>query len=205
MVRCIRSRNLNKTDKAHRVSYDDTDTYKLKKDYANKLCLDGTMAWAVDFDDPATSLSALNSAAGSSTLSKFLNLDDDVAINPAFASEKLRAFQSVDAATRTIFWTDCQISPACPIGYSALTTGHGKVKCQSFLKIRIADLYRCSIMTSKQSLPTGVMVGRKVRRGLSASNRTCKPVGVDGLEGLSSAKEPVQVVSTCESYVSSNY
>lgn len=85
------------------------------------------MAWAVDFDDPETSLSALNSAAGSSTLSTFLNLDEDVSINSEFASKKLAAFSSVDAASRTIFWTDCQISPVCPTGYSALTTGHGKV------------------------------------------------------------------------------
>ncbi|KAJ5933736.1 chitinase [Penicillium verhagenii] len=33
------------------VSYDDATTIKMKVDYANSLCLGGTMVWAVDLDD----------------------------------------------------------------------------------------------------------------------------------------------------------
>lgn len=36
-----------------RVSYDDDETFKLKKDFANSKCLGGTMAWAVDMDSPS--------------------------------------------------------------------------------------------------------------------------------------------------------
>jgi chitinase len=34
------------------VSYDDEETLKMKLDYANKLCLGGTMIWALDLDKP---------------------------------------------------------------------------------------------------------------------------------------------------------
>lgn len=35
-----------------RVSYDDKDTLKLKKQYAADKCLGGTLEWAVDMGDP---------------------------------------------------------------------------------------------------------------------------------------------------------
>ncbi|PYI28107.1 glycoside hydrolase, partial [Aspergillus indologenus CBS 114.80] len=34
------------------VSYDDSETFALKLDYANSLCLGGTMVWALDLDEP---------------------------------------------------------------------------------------------------------------------------------------------------------
>jgi chitinase len=33
------------------ISYDDADTFKLKIDYANKICLGGLMVWAASTDD----------------------------------------------------------------------------------------------------------------------------------------------------------
>lgn len=37
----------------HRVSYDDKDTRKLKKQYAADKCLAGTLEWAVDMEVPS--------------------------------------------------------------------------------------------------------------------------------------------------------
>lgn len=34
------------------VSYDDEETLKMKREYANSLCLGGTMVWALDLDKP---------------------------------------------------------------------------------------------------------------------------------------------------------
>ncbi|KAF7593687.1 hypothetical protein BBP40_011097 [Aspergillus hancockii] len=45
------------------VSWDDTETLRLKMDYANKRCLGGTMAWAVDLDD-GTLIGHLGEAMG---------------------------------------------------------------------------------------------------------------------------------------------
>ncbi|KAI9739285.1 MAG: hypothetical protein M1834_007498 [Cirrosporium novae-zelandiae] len=39
------------------VSYDNNETLSLKTDYANSLCLGGTLVWAVSLDDSTTSLS----------------------------------------------------------------------------------------------------------------------------------------------------
>jgi GH18 family chitinase len=37
------------------VSYDDADTFKQKRDFANKRCLGGLMVWAVDQVDQTDS------------------------------------------------------------------------------------------------------------------------------------------------------
>ena len=33
------------------VSYDDEKTFEIKPNYANELCLGGTMIWSIDQDD----------------------------------------------------------------------------------------------------------------------------------------------------------
>lgn len=38
----------NKTNEENRASYDDDETFALKKQYADKKCIGGTMAWALD-------------------------------------------------------------------------------------------------------------------------------------------------------------
>lgn len=60
----------------------------------------------------------------------------------------------------------------------------------------VTDLHRYSTLIFRRSLQMVVTEERKAPSELSAFSRTCKPVVVDGLEDLSRAKEPVQVVST---------
>ncbi|KAK7958032.1 glycoside hydrolase family 18 protein [Apiospora saccharicola] len=52
------------------VSYDDDETFKMKLDYANNLCLGGSMIWAVSTDDSlGTAASALSKTTGRIALS----------------------------------------------------------------------------------------------------------------------------------------
>ena len=79
------------------VSYDDSETFQMKLNYANSICLGGTMIWSVDQDD--ASYTAL------------MGLYPDIGINnPSF----------VDATSCMI--TGC--GQACPTGqqWSAMTT-----------------------------------------------------------------------------------
>ncbi|KAF9465227.1 hypothetical protein BDZ94DRAFT_1307367 [Collybia nuda] len=78
------------------VSYDDTQTLQMKLDYANSICLGGTMIWSVDQDD--SSFTALH------------GLYSDVNIN---------APSSIDSGNQ------CQITgcgQGCPDKYESLTT-----------------------------------------------------------------------------------
>ncbi|KAI1954495.1 hypothetical protein LOZ12_001146 [Ophidiomyces ophidiicola] len=50
-------------DRDQWVSWDDTETLKLKIDYANRRCLGGTMIWAIDLDD-GTLINELGSTLG---------------------------------------------------------------------------------------------------------------------------------------------
>jgi chitinase len=96
------------------VSYDDAQTFNIKKGYANSHCIGGTMAWAVDLDsDNNSAIDGLNT--GNNTIS------DTAVIRVATGS--------YNAATLGIFWTPCLPpgSQVCPQGYTLLTTGHGKV------------------------------------------------------------------------------
>lgn len=113
------------------VSYDDTDTFKLKMSYANSLCLAGTskylssvlssgyllistVVWALDLDPDASSALDLNTRAnGASSLSR----------------KALKSVQKQQSAQAALFWTPClsDSDRVCPIGYSPLLQGHGKV------------------------------------------------------------------------------
>jgi len=97
------------------VSYDDNETFALKTAYANKLCLGGTMVWALDLDTPITSDSVTNL--------KSYGLSSEKVVQEA-------AVASSNAATMGIFWTVC-LPPGtvnhCPTGYTELLSGHGKV------------------------------------------------------------------------------
>nr|AIT18909.1 chitinase [Hirsutella thompsonii] len=50
-------------DRDQWLSWDDARTIKMKREYANKRCLGGTMVWAIDLDD-----GTLNQALGNATL-----------------------------------------------------------------------------------------------------------------------------------------
>ncbi|KAJ7257772.1 hypothetical protein C8J57DRAFT_1516652 [Mycena rebaudengoi] len=78
------------------VSYDDAETLLQKVNYANSICLGGTMIWSVDQDD--TSYTALR------------GLYSDIAINTPSSSET---------------GNECQITgcgQSCPSGYNTLTS-----------------------------------------------------------------------------------
>lgn len=101
------------------VSYDDSETYALKLEYANQLCLGGTFVWALDLDDPTNTTSTDDLSSGASSIS---------------ISEKIttgiKKTTTVDnGATLGIFWTPClpPNSQTCPAGYNVIANGHGKV------------------------------------------------------------------------------
>ncbi|KAI8940612.1 hypothetical protein NX059_001884 [Plenodomus lindquistii] len=104
------------------VSYDDEETVQMKKEFANKHCLGGTMVWALDLDDPSTSTSII-----STQLQQLRDIGDDVDLNPIFAKAKLASTQKANNIALATFWTDCQADPICPQGFKKLTLGHGKV------------------------------------------------------------------------------
>ncbi|KAL6237121.1 glycosyl hydrolases family 18-domain-containing protein [Aspergillus navahoensis] len=96
------------------VSYDDAQTFAMKVNYANKLCLGGTMVWALDLDSAVNTTSIDN-----------LNSMDSLNFSPVIKA----ATVSSNAATLGIFWTPCLPpgSQECPDGYDAIVWGHGKV------------------------------------------------------------------------------
>lgn len=51
------------------VSYDDLETYALKLEYANQLCLGGTFVWALDLDDPTNTTLTDDLSSGASSIS----------------------------------------------------------------------------------------------------------------------------------------
>jgi len=96
------------------VSYDDAQTFNMKKGYANSHCIGGTMAWALDLDTTDNqAIDALNT--GNNTFSETPQIK--VATN------------FYNGATLGIFWTPCLPpgSQFCPQGYKSIAEGHGKV------------------------------------------------------------------------------
>lgn len=108
------------------VSYDDADTFELKLAYANKKCLGGTMAWALDLDTTGTSgsNSAIDALQVGSSVASGLSLQD---------TKNTLSLKSTLKRTNTLslglFWTACLPpgSQSCPSGYKPVVYGHGKV------------------------------------------------------------------------------
>ncbi|KAI9775414.1 MAG: hypothetical protein M1839_001109 [Geoglossum umbratile] len=87
------------------VSFDDATTLKMKIDYANKVCLGGTMVWAASLDDTSGSAaSALSSATGQIGKS---NIGIVIPNN----------------ALSICVWTKC--AEACPAGFSMANNDNG--------------------------------------------------------------------------------
>ncbi|KAH8799635.1 glycoside hydrolase family 18 protein [Xylogone sp. PMI_703] len=104
------------------VSFDDPDTYKLKKAFANGLCLGGTMAWALDLDDPTTSadslaLNQLSSLTGES-------IDGSNLKSQALLRKHAATSTSANAAL-SVYYTPCGLQPTCAPGYVRLTYASG--------------------------------------------------------------------------------
>lgn len=100
------------------VSYDDSDTFALKMDYANTMCLGGTMVWALDLDTLGSSDSATDSLALSGDKTKGTTV------------ERLTAVSTSNSMSLGMFWTVClpkDTTTACPEGFRAIAWGHGKV------------------------------------------------------------------------------
>ncbi|KAL8705755.1 MAG: hypothetical protein Q9201_001150 [Fulgogasparrea decipioides] len=72
------------------VSYDDTDTFQQKKDFANKRCLGGLMVWAIDQKDQ--------------TQSNGIGSNPDVSADQQSNAQQLSANQ---AASLSCYTTDC--------------------------------------------------------------------------------------------------
>ncbi|KAJ7209087.1 putative class V chitinase [Mycena rebaudengoi] len=80
------------------VSYDDSDTFKLKIDYANNHCLGGTMIWAASLDDKTgAAAGTLGSVTGRSALS-------------------LKAVASTEDPITSCVFSDCGLGDNCPAG-----------------------------------------------------------------------------------------
>jgi chitinase len=106
------------------VSYDDEETLKMKLDYANKLCLGGTMIWALDLDKPGKDTS-VDSLIGSG-----------FQLDPKWGGSKRALLSARSAAVRSnsyalgLFWTAClpmNTPTQRPQGYRAIAYRHGKV------------------------------------------------------------------------------
>lgn len=100
------------------VSYDDADTFALKMDYANTMCLGGTMVWALDLDTIGSSDSAINNLALSGDKIKGTTV------------ERLAAVTTANSMSLGMFWTVClpkDTTAPCPTGFRAVAWGHGKV------------------------------------------------------------------------------
>lgn len=107
------------------ASYDDSDTFKLKLEFANSKCLGGTMAWALDLDTATgSSNSAIDALVVGSSMATGLSLED---------AENTISMKSTLKTTNTLslglFWTACLPpgSQNCPTGYQPVVYGHGKV------------------------------------------------------------------------------
>ncbi|KUI60196.1 Chitotriosidase-1 [Cytospora mali] len=99
------------------VSYDDKDTFATKMDYANKLCLAGTMVWALDLDSTGSNSSINN-----------LALSGDKTTGTSI--ERLTAVSKSNSMSLGLFWTVClpkDTTSPCPQGFRPIAWGHGKV------------------------------------------------------------------------------
>lgn len=105
------------------VSYDDSETFNLKLEYANKNCLGGTMAWALDLDTTGSN-SAINALQVGSSMASGLSLED--ADNTLELKSTLKTTNTLSLG---LFWTACLLpgSQSCPTGYQPVVYGHGKV------------------------------------------------------------------------------
>ncbi|MCJ1394843.1 hypothetical protein MMC18_007723 [Xylographa bjoerkii] len=106
------------------VSYDDSETFQLKRTFADNLCLGGTMTWALDLDNPTTAEAQSNLALG-----PLRAIDgDQVDQNPAYARAKLAAAVVSNNIQLITFWTRCsQFAPICGVGFKTLTWGRGNI------------------------------------------------------------------------------
>jgi chitinase len=100
------------------VSYDDEETLKMKREYANKLCLGGTMVWALDLDKPGKDRSVNNLLNAGTSVGKWNTL------------QSKRAITRSNALSLGLFWSACApvgSVDVCPKGYRPIAFGHGKV------------------------------------------------------------------------------
>lgn len=104
------------------VSYDDSETLQLKTTFANKHCLGGRFAWALDLDDAEDETSLSNLATG-----YLSDIGDDVDSNSGFALKKLAATNTQNSVNLVAYWTDCMATPVCEDGFQLETIGHGKI------------------------------------------------------------------------------
>ncbi|KAH8900846.1 hypothetical protein GQ53DRAFT_584267, partial [Thozetella sp. PMI_491] len=107
------------------VSYDDADTFRLKQEFAARLCLGGVMVWALDLDDAGSSASAL--ALYSTGLTGLQESWGGDSLTLPLVRDIVSTSSKQTAIGLIVFWTACMMIPSCPTGYNMLTAGAGKV------------------------------------------------------------------------------
>ncbi|GAB7351190.1 hypothetical protein MBLNU459_g1634t2 [Dothideomycetes sp. NU459] len=144
------------------VSYDDEQTFTVKKNFANGLCLGGTMVWALDLDDPSTQQSVTNL-----NLDGLRSIGDNVDSNPTFASQKMRAIRKQNNVNLITFWTDCMKNPNCPGTNAGNALGAG-------LAPRVADVtkFQNKGIGSGSNIGTAMECVSEVFPGLAALGLT---------------------------------
>ncbi|KAG9123023.1 hypothetical protein FRC07_000343, partial [Ceratobasidium sp. 392] len=91
------------------ISYDDSDTFQQKLDYANKLGLGGMLIWAIDQDDgDYSAMDAVSGVVGKDNIKLNIKKDGQTALK---AVEPLK-----DVCTTT----KCSATPKCPAGKLAV-------------------------------------------------------------------------------------
>lgn len=106
------------------TSYDDEETMMLKVDYVKKLCLGGTIIWALDLDKPGEDTSINDLIVAYSGHNATRNLS-----KRAFVEMKSAVVRS-NSLTHGLFWTPClpiDTPRPCPKGYRDIAQAHGKV------------------------------------------------------------------------------
>jgi chitinase len=137
------------------VSYDDADTFKQKKDFANSRCLGGLMVWAMDQVDQTTS--------------NGLGPDANISSDQQSTAEKMSADQQAGVTCRT---TAC--GSKCPTGSNEVTETNGQPG-------QLSTSSRCA-KGEYQSVccDDGTMMGKCQWRGFRGAGLSCISGCADG-------------------------
>ncbi|QRW11038.1 chitinase [Ceratobasidium sp. AG-Ba] len=122
------------------ISYDDTDTFQQKLDYANNLGLGGMLIWAIDQDDgDYSAMDAISGVAGKDNIKLSIKRDGDTPLKP------VQPLKDVCTTTK------CSANPKCPAGKLAIAVQSGADKLSASCKKGQSQLVCCPSDNMPQS------------------------------------------------------
>ncbi|KAF8594968.1 hypothetical protein BDV93DRAFT_122313 [Ceratobasidium sp. AG-I] len=115
------------------ISYDDTDTFKQKIDYANKLGLGGMLIWAIDQDDGNyDAMNAISGTVGS--------MNKKIAIR----ADGQKAVKQVQSMKDNCHATECSEDPRCGEGFTPIAVRSKPDRITAPCKKGLKQLICCS-------------------------------------------------------------